>query len=217
MPGYQADFATDLSRTTILKTKANFVSLTRVLMHKGLATILIALGTVSCAMNKQIVFERESVSDFDSFENISLTIHESAVSTFSPMYGAEWELSGDITSLILRAFMDFEESAIEETQLGRLSGFVIEDIAISYGDAIYDGTHSLLFLTLSLELSIQVDGSTPAITCDVPDISPDADKPVSYSLFASEKVRRKLIENAYEMLIVKAFREGFFEGLKCLR
>jgi|GEM_PF-2720447 len=178
--------------------------------------LLFIVGSSACALNNKIVIKSsESLQSSYFRDGFEFRFPDSQHIQIEPMYGASWQISGDISDVIQSVVTDIYAFDFHGLSSQKNSYMQIQDIKILYQDILRDGADS----TLSVGLDLQFIGKYNGVyveSCQLGRIIPERSPPIHHGLFASRDQMRTMIQPVYEELIKEALSQALITGLNCL-
>lgn len=170
----------------------------------------------SCAVNNNLVIENTGgYPEVFTIKGHQLTFPAESEVQFDSLYGAPWELSGDIATLENSAVVELDSKTDLVFPKVLNTQFQVKNITIKAGSFMTDGSHTHLSLSLDMSMMTIKNGLVNE-SCQIPTVHLKLDEPVNHGLFAGRDRIRDMVLPAYEELISKALTEALVAGFKCL-
>lgn len=146
--------------------------------------------------------------------DVQITFPAQSNISFSPMPGASWIMSGDISDIIYEVVAELDAIDFEGLSSPTPATLDIQEIVIEYLDERPDsGSHPAV--RLNLELIGRLNNSIVAECHNVTALP--AYRPfVRHGLLASRDKMRLMLQPVYEELIKEALTQALVSGLDCL-
>ena len=178
--------------------------------------LFVMFSLASCSVNNNLVIENTGgYPEVFTIKGHQLTFPAESEVQFISLYGASWELSGDIATLENSVVVELDSKSDLVFPEVYNTRFQVKNITIKAGSFMTDGSHT--HPSLSLDMSITTIKNGLVIeSCQIPTVHPKLDEPVNHGLFAGRDKIRDMVLPAYEELISKALSEALVTGFKCL-
>ena len=178
--------------------------------------LFVMFSLASCAVNNNLVIENTGgYPEVFTIKGHQLTFPAETEVQFVSLYGASWELSGDIATLENSVVVELDSKSDLVFPEVYNTRFQVKNITIKAGSFMTDGSHT--HPSLSLDMSIMTIKNGLVIeSCQISTVHPKLDEPVNHGLFAGRDKIRDMVLPAYEELISKALTEALVTGFKCL-
>lgn len=180
------------------------------------AAVFFLIGSVSCVTNNKLIIENtEGISNVFTIGGRQLLFPVESEISYSPMAGAAWDLSGDLLEIVNIVLLDLESNSSLIIPADPDLQFQVTDVSIEFGDGRADGSHSMPFLSLGMELRVARSGVIIQ-SCKLPPSHPNLDEWINHGLFTSTEKIKALVLLGYEKLVAEALHESLVTGFKCL-
>ena len=180
------------------------------------AAMIFLIGLASCVTdNKLVIKNDEGVSNTFAIGGRQLLFPVEPEIDYSPMAGAAWDLSGDLLEILNNVLLELESNSSLTIPIDPELVFQITNVRVEYGDGRADGSHSMPFLSLGMELSA-TKSDIVIQSCKLPPSRPKLDEWINHGLLTNTKEIKALVLLGYEELVEEALYESLTTGFKCL-